>query len=281
MEQRTTIEKLKAATKYSTTHSLIEKYGDTTTRVTVEPKQENKKAPSTGPVSKAPPPQPRQPSQQQQAPQLSPLLTPDQIRVQQQLLAQQKAGIPPQYGQVQPSDVQPRPPTGSQPHQPNPPQTLHMQYQTQPPSQQHLQPEEATAPRWYDRILDVVLGEDEMSAKNRFALICKNCKMVNGLAPPGTRSLDDMDQWGCARCGTMNGGRKNLVLVPEEEKDELESESESKYPAARMTRSRARREDSVATDDNGSEIFKQESEADEPETLKPKSKAKARGKKKV
>ncbi|KAF8250807.1 hypothetical protein K440DRAFT_659067 [Wilcoxina mikolae CBS 423.85] len=287
MEQRTTIEKLKAATKYSTTQSLIEKYGDTTTGVAVTPKQENKKVLSTGPVSKGPLPQPHQPSQQQQIPPLPPMLTPDQIRVQQQLLAQQKAGIPPQYGQGQPGNAQPRPPTGPQTHQPNPPQILHMQGQTQPPSQQHLQPEEATAPKWYDRILDVVLGEDEMSAKNRLALICKNCKMVNGLAPPGTRSLDDMDQWGCARCGTMNGGRKNPVLVPEDG-PETESETEfapespePKHHAARVTRSKTKREDPIATDDNGGKIVKQESEEDEPEVLKPKSKAKVRGRKKA
>jgi len=262
------------------------------------PKQENRKTPSVGQALKTAQPKPRPPPQQlqlqQPLPQLASSLSPDQIRVQQQLLAQQKAGIPPQFGQGQPGHAQQQSP---QPRQPNPSQTLHMQGHTQPPSQQHLQPEEATAPKWYDRILDVVLGEDETSAKNRFALICKNCRMVNGLAPPGTRSLNDMDEWGCARCGTMNGGRKYPVAVPEEfkheEKEEklepelLHHDPEPKLPAARMTRSRTKREESVTTEEGdddreeSGEVVKHESEEEEPETPKPKSKTRAKGRKKA
>ena len=161
-----------------------------------------------------------------------------------------------------------------------------MQAHTQPPSQQHLQPEEASTPQWYDRLLDVVLGEDETSAKNRFALICKNCRMVNGLAPPGARSLDEMDEWGCARCGAMNGGRKR----PTEVKREPESESEPtvhpgpepKSSEARVTRSRAKLEGSAAEESDRSDVeIKAESGDDGPETPKPKLKARTRGRKKM
>ena len=58
---------------------------------------------------------------------------------------------------------------------------------------------------WYDRLLDVLIGEDETSTKARYALICSNCRMVNGLAPPGTKSLSEVGRWGCGRCGKMNG----------------------------------------------------------------------------
>jgi hypothetical protein len=58
---------------------------------------------------------------------------------------------------------------------------------------------------WYDRILDVLLGEDETAAKNRLALICSNCRLVNGQAPPGVRTLEELGKWRCSSCGTLNG----------------------------------------------------------------------------
>jgi hypothetical protein len=60
-------------------------------------------------------------------------------------------------------------------------------------------------PRWYDRILDLMLGEDETAAKNRIILICQKCRLVNGQAPPGTKSLVEVGQWKCMSCGAMNG----------------------------------------------------------------------------
>jgi len=58
---------------------------------------------------------------------------------------------------------------------------------------------------WYDRILDAILGEDETMAKNRLALICENCKMVLGQAPPGVKRLEDVGKWKCGACGAWNG----------------------------------------------------------------------------
>ncbi|KAK8005541.1 hypothetical protein PG990_011578 [Apiospora arundinis] len=59
--------------------------------------------------------------------------------------------------------------------------------------------------RWYDRILDLMLGEDETAPKNRIVLICQNCRLVNGQAPPGTKALADIGLWKCMSCGSMNG----------------------------------------------------------------------------
>ncbi|KAK4160791.1 hypothetical protein QBC43DRAFT_324964 [Cladorrhinum sp. PSN259] len=64
-----------------------------------------------------------------------------------------------------------------------------------PPSESH----------WYDRILDSLLGEDETAAKNRIVLICSRCRLVNGQAPPGTKSLSELGQWKCMSCGALNG----------------------------------------------------------------------------
>ena len=59
--------------------------------------------------------------------------------------------------------------------------------------------------KWHDRFLDVLLGEDESHPKNRLALICKGCRLVNGQAPPGVKQLEDVGKWRCSSCGTMNG----------------------------------------------------------------------------
>ncbi|XP_044716560.1 putative integral membrane zinc-ribbon metal-binding protein [Hirsutella rhossiliensis] len=65
---------------------------------------------------------------------------------------------------------------------------------------------------WYDRLFDVLLGEDETAAKNRIALVCHSCRLVNGLAPPGTKTLAGLGVWKCMACGAANGevdeGRK-------------------------------------------------------------------------
>ncbi len=68
---------------------------------------------------------------------------------------------------------------------------------------QYAQPDQGS--RWYDRILDVLLGEDEMLPRNRLALICSRCRLVNGQAPPGIKRLEDVGQWRCSGCGVMNG----------------------------------------------------------------------------
>ncbi|KAK4239493.1 hypothetical protein C8A03DRAFT_32444 [Achaetomium macrosporum] len=62
-----------------------------------------------------------------------------------------------------------------------------------------------TESHWYDRILDTLLGEDETAPKNRIVLICSKCRLVNGQAPPGTRSLSELGMWKCMACGAING----------------------------------------------------------------------------
>jgi hypothetical protein len=65
-----------------------------------------------------------------------------------------------------------------------------------------------TQSHWYDRILDALLGEDETQPKNRLALICSECRLVNGQAPPGARGLDDVGRWRCSSCHAWNGKEK-------------------------------------------------------------------------
>ncbi|ROT41599.1 hypothetical protein SODALDRAFT_308454 [Sodiomyces alkalinus F11] len=78
----------------------------------------------------------------------------------------------------------------------------------QPPPPQHYAPQSGlgdNGPHWYDRILDLLLGEDETAPRNRIVLICQNCRLVNGQAPPGTKSLAEMGTWKCMGCGAANG----------------------------------------------------------------------------
>lgn len=59
-----------------------------------------------------------------------------------------------------------------------------------------------------------------MSPKNRIALICSQCRLVNGQAPPGAKRLEDVGKWRCGGCGTMNGEEseaKKLVASIERE----------------------------------------------------------------
>ena len=74
-------------------------------------------------------------------------------------------------------------------------------------------------PKWYDRFLDVLLGEDESNPKNRLALICMKCRLVNGLAPPGAKSSEDVGRWRCSNCGTMNGEESEARRIVAEIKD--------------------------------------------------------------
>ncbi|RMJ04891.1 hypothetical protein CDV36_014442 [Fusarium kuroshium] len=86
---------------------------------------------------------------------------------------------------------------------------------------------------WYDRIFDVLLGEDETAPKNRIVLICQSCRLVNGQAPPGTKTLAEMGSWRCMSCGALNGemdeGKRimNEVLDAARDRDAAATEDET------------------------------------------------------
>lgn len=81
-------------------------------------------------------------------------------------------------------------------------------------------------PHWYDRILDVLLGDDEAAAKNRLALICQNCKLVNGQAPPGVKSLEDVGKWRCSSCGAMNGVESESTKVVQQMAEKAKADTD-------------------------------------------------------
>jgi hypothetical protein len=198
-ERAKTIQKLKDATKYDSTLELLEKYGGAENKQT-----KGKKAADEGEDvdrQKDGRPKPKHPG-----------------------LPQRTNMPPPPTANIQREPV-PGPDTPhSRPHRrlgspPHPPlDQLNMDasaefapnaFDGKPPPAFMQYPPAAMAPppesHWYDRILDTLLGEDETAAKNRIVLICSNCRLVNGQAPPGTKSLSELGMWKCMACGASNG----------------------------------------------------------------------------
>jgi hypothetical protein len=72
--------------------------------------------------------------------------------------------------------------------------------------------------------LDVLLGEDETLAKNRIVLICTNCRLVNGQAPPGVKSLEEVGRWKCGGCGAWNGVESEAANLMQEMTQKVQNE---------------------------------------------------------
>ncbi|CAM1501541.1 Fc.00g035250.m01.CDS01 [Cosmosporella sp. VM-42] len=208
-ERTNTIQKLKDATKYDSTMELIEKYGG------ADGKPKGKKdsqegdgqdaknktgGPSTGPQggrTRMPPPATANIQRRPGTPQPPNPLEPG-------------AEFAPNADFTPTAFTQPPPP---------------------PPPSHYNGPAES---HWYDRIFDVLLGEDETAPKNRIVLICKSCRLVNGQAPPGTKTLSDVGVWRCMSCNAMNGeldeGKRivnEVLAAAEENQEDQEDEQET------------------------------------------------------
>ncbi|MBE7179844.1 MAG: hypothetical protein INR71_01330, partial [Terriglobus roseus] len=192
-ERDSTIEKLKKATKYDSTQQLLDKYGSPRPASKApgagDGKQQSPRTKRTGPpeprVFRQPPPTANIPRNQPAAPsQASPSAASPQAH-----LASSSPSTPhsPQRAPA------PGPPGAE--FAPN-------AFADAPPQ---YAPAAGAAPRWYDRLMDALLGDDETLARNRVALICRHCRLVNGQAPPGARGLADVGRWRCGACGGWNG----------------------------------------------------------------------------
>ncbi|KAK3396198.1 hypothetical protein B0T20DRAFT_264527 [Sordaria brevicollis] len=206
-ERAKTIQKLKEATRYDTTLELLEKYGGPENKLRrraskkggdddneEDGQQRSKKSQGrhAGRTHIAPPP-----TANIQRPPRPGNFGPNMPQ----------PGAPPR-GQLAPSPMPPQGPEPSAEFAPNAfdanarasPSHAHVQY---PPAAAAMAV--PTESHWYDRILDTLIGEDETAAKNRIVLICKKCRLVNGQAPPGTKSLSEIGMWKCMSCGAANG----------------------------------------------------------------------------
>ncbi|KAK1990457.1 hypothetical protein LX36DRAFT_664187 [Colletotrichum falcatum] len=197
-----TIQKLKDATRYDTTLELLEKYGGNEGKgkgkrqsvIEADKKQQQQqqqqqgnghtKGPAGGRTNMPPPPTAN---------------------------IQRRDGPFPVQGSPPPrldgAQGPRQPPNGLEPTEEFAP-NAYAHLPPPPPTQsQHFAQGDGVAgsSHWYDRIMDLLLGEDETASKNRIVLICKSCRLVNGQAPPGTKALSELGTWKCMGCGAANG----------------------------------------------------------------------------
>lgn len=209
-EREITIERLKESTKWNSTQQLLEKYGG-------QSKQKNFNASDKkkdGPQKPVPAPGPR-----------TGIAPPPTANIQRP--SDQRTATPHQPASAAPPQGQ-----GSSPPPALPPnEILTAEFAPNAFSAPELTRQYTassatfTQSHWYDRILDALLGEDETQPKNRLALVCSECRLVNGQAPPGARTLEDVGRWRCGECHAWNGiekveevGVERLVQGWEEER---------------------------------------------------------------
>lgn len=202
VERAKTIQKLKDATRYDSTLELLEKYGGGEAR----PKGKKKNA-EDGAENETPKKSPAKKQRQDTGgPRRTNIPPPATANIQRQGIS--NPATPQHAGPGPYNTPQQRVPslgntiTPGAEFSPNafdatrPLRVPGGQYEMTPPGSQN---------HWYDRIMDLLLGEDETASKNRIVLICKNCRLVNGQAPPGTNSLSELGLWKCMGCGASNG----------------------------------------------------------------------------
>ena len=247
-ERDATIEKLKSATKYNSTQQLLEKYGGASQQSSPSPRAQKRKStesqrspatPKAGQkrVGMIPPPTANIPHDSPSLPS-----TPQpQIRDARSPLNQQV--YPPQYDSQMPT---PQPQQRATPNQPGPAEFAPNAFAAPP---QYSANSVQVQSHWYDRVLDVLLGEDETLPKNRIALVCQHCRLVNGQAPPGVKTIEEMGRWRCFACGRWNGEEneaKRLVdEITEQAREEAPDYSRPAPEARRSTDEMSGSEDDV------------------------------------
>ncbi|KAI8937371.1 hypothetical protein NX059_006576 [Plenodomus lindquistii] len=282
-ERDATIERFKEVTKFNSTQLLLEKYG-------ASPKQKEQ-VPSAGREDKI-----QGPQKQAQAPGPRTGMAPPPTANIQRAPTQQLPPSTPERQQTNLSSAQAS-------HQLAPPQDspgaefapnafgaadLSKQFSAIPATT-------FTQVHWYDKILDVLLGEDETQPKNRFVLICAECRLVNGQAPPGARTLEDVGRWRCGGCHAWNGKEKKqendvIGLVKGWEAERQMKEKDRKKSATSGMSEGGIDSDNRETEDDGVVMVGAEEGRDfdgaaeseeEPKPLSrnTRSKSKARGKK--
>ncbi|MCJ1373662.1 hypothetical protein MMC20_004891 [Loxospora ochrophaea] len=211
-QRDTTIDKLKAATKYNTTQQLLEKYGG----------KPPSKAKTSGTATRKAQDQSKQHTAQGGRTGFAPPATANIPRNN----ASASAPNTPQRSTPLPGVLLNRSPPHSAaartaPWQQTPTpleETAEFAPNAFSSAPQYAQIGEG--PKWYDRLMDVLLGEDETLPKSRLALICRECRLVNGQAPPGIKRLEDVGKWRCAGCGFMNGEESEAKKIVAEIKDQ-------------------------------------------------------------
>ena len=197
-QKNSAVEKFKNATKYNSTQQLLEKYGAEPSSPKAsesgsKPEKKNKSkgrresAPNFGRTSFQAPSTaniPRPPSQSPNAPTIS----------------HTAPNSPRAIGPVPQGDL------------PSPTHAAEFAPNAESISAQYLA-DSGASDHWYDRVMDLLLGEDETKPINRLALICSRCRLVNGQAPPGVKQLEEVGRWRCGGCGGWNGETEEIKKI--------------------------------------------------------------------
>jgi endoplasmic reticulum junction formation protein lunapark len=211
-QRDTKIADLKKATRYDSTQELLQKYGGT-----------SKPTPSTS----------HQQTQQGTKRKITPAQEPQRTGLPPPLTANipgRTIGTTPSTPHRPNNDISatPKPPQSTTPFMDSPATAKSDEPGFAPNAFSNLpqtaRPAYEQPSKWYDRILDVLLGEDETLAKNRIVLICSNCRLVNGQAPPGVKSLEEVGKWKCGGCGAWNGVQSEAANVVKEMKQKVQDE---------------------------------------------------------
>lgn len=208
-EQKEKIEELKQSTNFYSTKALLERFDSSYTAPPGGPNTEHNKN-----ANKPTRPGPRSrghsaaniKTQQQQPRKADNGAAPNPKR---SSFIAQDFEFSPNIPSLQSAQGDPAAPTHITPQQQQ--QIIQQQLQQTPPASLAPVHNIAYQPRWYDRILDVIVGEDEYSPKSRYALICVSCRNHNGLAQPG--ELPQYVIYICPRCGYRNGEEKKKRSV--------------------------------------------------------------------
>jgi endoplasmic reticulum junction formation protein lunapark len=275
-ERTTTIQKLKDATKYDSTLELIQKYGGAEARAAKdkdkggEAKMGRKGIGGEGDANEAqvrrtpgrtglpPPPTaniPRRdpmsgPGTPQQHQAVHSRLPPDGA-------SPQTPSLVPASEEFAPNAFAPAPPAPHVAGHYDEPQTSH----------------------WYDRVLDLLLGEDETAPKNRIVLICNQCRLVNGQAPPGIKSLADLGLWKCVACGAPNGEADEGSKIVREVLEARRQESGARRSSGSAGSEATSLDGADSRDGDSSDLVDVAKEESEQEKLATARRRKGKGKK--
>lgn len=130
----------------------------------------------------------------------------------------------------------------------------------------------AVGGHWYDRVLDLLMGEDETSPKNRIALICQACRLVNGQAPPGTKNPSELGKWRCFSCGAWNGEEDEAVKAVQEMKEKIQTDHVTDLKLAAEVKGEPSNDESNLAGDTGAGVEEGESDDSTEEIIEVKPK---------
>jgi hypothetical protein len=80
-------------------------------------------------------------------------------------------------------------------------------------------------------------------------MICQNCRLVNGQAPPGTKSLAELGKWRCYGCRAWNGEEDEGAKAVKEMKERIQETKANEQPTSGSDHHSTEPEDTPGSED--------------------------------